>query len=185
MEVTSLADVLEEQLQDLYNAENQLIKALPKLAKKASSEGLKKALLEHLEETKTQAQRLTSIGETLGIKLTGKKCKAMEGLIEEGEEAIKTDGEASAIDVMIVAAAQRVEHYEISGYGTARAIAEQLGYDDVASLLSETLDEESAADEKLSDICQDELFDEVETDEEEDDSDDDEEESEPEPKSAR
>ena len=144
--------LLEDELKDLYNAEGQLVKALPKMAKAASDASLKKAFSSHLTETQGQVERLAKIGELLGIKLSGKKCKAMEGLLEEGKEILEADGPGSVIDAALIGAAQRVEHYEIAAYGTARAFAEQLGNAKVAKLLQQTLDEESAADEKLSAI---------------------------------
>src|ERR1700678_636610 len=158
MKLPSIEKLLEDQLKDIYSAENQLVKALPKMAKKAAAAGLKNAITSHLEETKNQVGRLHQIGETLGIKLTGKKCKAMEGLIEEGTELLEATGPGPVIDAALIAAAQRVEHYEISAYGSARALAEQLGHDDVAELLQETLDEETAADEKLTSLCQEEIL---------------------------
>ena len=119
MKLASLDRLLEDQLKDLYSAENQLVKALPKMAKRASSGGLKEAITSHLEETKQHVERLDRIGQTLGVKLSGKKCKAMEGLIEEGAEALESDGPGPVIDAALIAAAQRVEHYEIAAYGTA------------------------------------------------------------------
>jgi ferritin-like metal-binding protein YciE len=158
MKLPTIAKLLEDQLKDIYSAENQLVKALPKMAKRASSESLKDAITTHLEETKQQVERLDQIGQNLGIKLSGKRCKAMEGLVEEGAEALEADGPGPVIDAAIIAAAQRVEHYEISAYGTARAFATQLGHDEVAELLQETLDEESAADEKLSALSEEEIL---------------------------
>ena len=152
MKIASLDKLLEDELKDLYNAEGQLVKALPKMAKAASNAALKKAFSSHLRETKGQVQRLTTIGRLLGIKLTGKKCKAMEGLLEEGKEILTSDGPTAVIDAALIGAAQRVEHYEMAAYGTARAFAEHLGNPKVAKLLQQTLDEESAADEKLSAI---------------------------------
>jgi ferritin-like metal-binding protein YciE len=111
-----------------------------------------------LEETRHHVKRLDQIGQTLGVKLTGKKCKAMEGLIAEGAEVIEADGPGSVIDAALVAAAQRVEHYEISAYGSARALASHLGHDDIVELLQETLDEESAADEKLTSILEEKIL---------------------------
>ena len=133
------------------------MKALPKMAKKASP-ALKEAITSHLEETKHHVERLDQIGQTLGIKLTGKKCKAMEGLIEEGAEVLEAEGPGPVIDSALIAAAQRVEHYEISAYGSARALAGQLGHEEVVELLQETLDEESAADEKLTSISEEEIL---------------------------
>lgn len=150
MKITTLDKLLEDQLKDIYNAENQILKALPKMAKAATAGGLREAFTDHLEETRGQVERLNQIGQMLGIRLTGKKCAAMEGLVEEGREVIEADGEPELIDAALIAAAQRVEHYEISAYGTARTLAEHLGHDRAAELLQETLDEESAADEKLT-----------------------------------
>jgi ferritin-like metal-binding protein YciE len=158
MKLPTIAKLLEDQLKDIYSAENQLVKALPKMAKKASYEGLKDAITSHLEETKHQVERLDEIGQSLGIKLTGKKCQAMEGLIEEGAEVLEADGPGPVIDSALIAAAQRVEHYEISAYGSARALARQLGHEDVVALLEETLEEESAADEKLTALSEDEIL---------------------------
>jgi ferritin-like metal-binding protein YciE len=158
MKIPTLAKLLEDQLKDLYSAETQLTKALPKMAKKASFDGLKQAILAHLEETKQQVERLKEIAGTLGIKLSGKTCQAMEGLIEEGAEVIEAEGPGPVIDAALIAAAQRVEHYEISAYGSARALADHLEHADVVRLLQETLDEESAADEKLSLISLEEIL---------------------------
>lgn len=154
----TLTELLEDELKDLYSAENQLLKALPRLAKKASSQTLKEAFESHLEETKGQVERLTSIGEMMEVKLTGKKCKAMEGLVEEGKEILEEDGQSAVIDAALIGAAQRVEHYEIAAYGTARAMAEHLGLTEVVGLLSETLEEESACDEKLTAIATEEIL---------------------------
>jgi ferritin-like metal-binding protein YciE len=158
MSMESLTDLLEDELKDLFNAENQLLKALPKMAKKASSASLKKAFTDHLKETQGQIQRLEKIAQTLDMKLKGKKCKAMEGLVEEGQEFIEEDGQGPVIDAALIGAAQRVEHYEIAAYGTVRAIAEQLGHGSVVKLLQATLDEESAADEKLTKISEGEIL---------------------------
>jgi ferritin-like metal-binding protein YciE len=158
MKILSIEKLLEDQLKDIYNAENQLVKALPKMAKASSAQGLKEAFTSHLEETRGQVERLDRIGKLLGIKLTGKKCAGMEGLIEEGKEALEADGPEGVIDLALIAGAQRVEHYEISAYGSARALAEQLGQSEIAELLQESLDEESAADEKLTGISQKEVM---------------------------
>ncbi len=175
MKVPTLDKLLEDQLKDLYSAENQLVKALPQMAKAANAAGLQDAINGHLEETKGQVERLDKIGKTLGIKLTGKKCAAMEGLVEEGGEALEMEAPDAIIDLAIIAAAQRVEHYEISAYGSARALAEHLGHDEVVQLLQETLDEESAADEKLTGIAEDEVFPSASNEsDEEDESDEDE-----------
>ncbi len=154
MALDSLADFLEEELKDLYNAENQLLKALPKMAKRAAADQLREAFTKHLEETREHVERLNTIGEELDIKLTGKKCKAMEGLVEEGKDIIDEDGDESVIDVALIGAAQRVEHYEIAAYGTVRSIAEELGYSNVAKILQKTLDEETATDEKLTELAE-------------------------------
>lgn len=154
----SLDAVLEEQIKDLYSAENQLVKALPQMASAASTESLKECFKSHLAETKVHVERLAKIAEMLEIKPGGKKCKGMEGLLEEGKEAMEEKGEDAFVDAAIIAAAQRVEHYEISGYGTARAIAEAVGNTKVAQLLQLTLDEEAAADEKLTQISTSELL---------------------------
>jgi ferritin-like metal-binding protein YciE len=154
VKLPSIARLLEDQLKDIYSAETQLVKALPKMAKKASSKALKEAITSHLEETKHQVERLGEIGQTLSIKLAGKKCKAMEGLIEEGAEVLEAEGPGPVIDSALIAAAQRVEHYEMSAYGSACALARRLGHEDVVGLLHETLEEESAADEKLTAISE-------------------------------
>ena len=154
MKLDSLKTLYIEELRDLYNAENQLLKALPKMAKKASTPELKEAFQSHLEETRTHVERLDQIFDTLGKKPTGKTCKAMKGLIEEGSEMMSEDGPAPVIDAGIIAAAQRVEHYEMAGYGTVRTFASLLGEDEAEDLLQETLDEEGAADKKLTDIAE-------------------------------
>ena len=158
MSMDSLSDLLEDELKDLFSAENQLIKALPKMAKKASAASLKQALTSHLKETEGQVARLQQIAKILDIKLTGKKCAAMEGLVEEGKEIISEDGDPSVIDAALIGAAQRVEHYEIAAYGTVRAIAEQMGESQVAKLIQQTLDEEGAADKKLTKIAETEVL---------------------------
>ena len=158
MKLTTLSKLFEDQLKDIYNAESQILKALPKMAKKATAVELKEAFTSHLQETKQQVERLSQIAERLGHKLTGKKCKAMEGLIEEGAEVLEAEGSGPVIDAALIAAAQRVEHYEISAYGTARSLAKLLGHEDVVELLQETLDEESAADEKLSNLSLEEIL---------------------------
>ena len=155
----TLNELLEDEIKDIYNAENQLVKALPKMAKKASSPALKAAFTSHLKETENHVKRLETVGKLLGItKLSGKKCHAMEGLIEEGKEVLDEEGEGAVIDAALIGAAQRVEHYEMAAYGTARGMAEALKQDKVAKLLQETLDEESAADEKLTMIAEEEVL---------------------------
>jgi len=158
MELNTLPELLEDELRDIYNAENQLVKALPKLAKKATSSKLKEAITSHLEETQGHVQRLNQIAEELDVKLSGKTCKAMQGLVEEGAEAMDNKGDPTITDAAIIGAAQRVEHYEMAAYGTARAMAEKLGHDKVVSLLQETLDEEKAADAKLTEISEKEIL---------------------------
>jgi len=153
MKFASLHDLYLQQLKDLHSAETQLTKTLPKMAKAASSPELKAAFTEHLEETKEQLARLDQIGEKLSKTLTGHTCAAMKGLIEEGSEWMKEDAEPEVMDAGLIAAAQRVEHYEIAGYGTVHNFAELLGEDDAAELLAETLEEEEAADEKLTTLA--------------------------------
>jgi ferritin-like metal-binding protein YciE len=142
-----------DELKDLYSAENQLVKALPKMAKAASSDQLREGFEKHLEQTKGHVQRLEKIFEALGESPKGKKCKGMEGLIEEGSEAMQEDYEGSVLDAALIGAAQRVEHYEIAGYGTVRSMAETLAEDDHVSLLEETLQEEKETDEKLTELA--------------------------------
>ncbi len=154
MKIESLDQLLEEELRDLYDAEKQLVKALPKMAKAASSEELREAITEHLEVTKGQVQRLEQIFESLGVKAKGKPCAAMKGLVEEGQETIEQDATDELRDAALIGAAQRVEHYEMAAYGTARTFAEQLGNNEVAELLEETLNEEKEADEKLTQISE-------------------------------
>jgi ferritin-like metal-binding protein YciE len=149
-----LEELLIDELKDLYSAENQIVKALPKMAKAASSPELKRAFERHLEETKRQVERLNQIGEQLEVRLTGKKCKGMEGLIEEGKEIIEEDLEEDATDAGLIGAAQKVEHYEIAAYGTARTHASLLGYNKVARLLQQTLDEEGNTDKKLTALAE-------------------------------
>jgi ferritin-like metal-binding protein YciE len=149
-----LKELYIDELKDLYNAENQLVKALPKMAKAASSEELRSGFEEHLEQTKGHVQRLEQIFEALGESPKGKKCKGMEGLIEEGSEMIDEDFEGNVKDSGLIGAAQRVEHYEIAGYGTVRALAETLGESEHVSLLEQTLEEEKETDEKLTKLAE-------------------------------
>jgi len=160
--ISTLEDLLVDQLQDLYDAEKQLVKALPKMAKAATSDELQQTIREHLEETQNQVSRLEQAFEHLDKPAKSKACKAMRGLIEEGNEVISEDAEDPFNDLGIIAAAQRVEHYEISAYGTARTLAEHLGQDEVASLLEETEEEEKAADGKLNDVAM-SLYEEADT----------------------
>ena len=154
MKLDSLRTLWIEEMRDLYNAENQLLKALPKMAKKAVTPELKEAFESHLEETRTHVERLEEIFAKLGKKPSGKTCKAMKGLVEEGSEMMEEDGPESVIDAGLIAAAQRVEHYEMAGYGVVRTFASVLGEDDAQELLQETLDEEGAADKKLTEIAE-------------------------------
>lgn len=148
-----LKELYIDELKDLYSAETQLVKALPKMAKGAASEDLRHGFEAHLEQTKGHVQRLEEIFQALGESPKGKKCKGMEGLIEEGAEVLEEDYEGSILDAALIGAAQRVEHYEIAGYGTVRAMAEVLGENDHVSLLTETLDEEKDTDEKLTQLA--------------------------------
>jgi ferritin-like metal-binding protein YciE len=154
MKIESLRDLYVDQLRDLYNAEQQLIKALPKMAKASSSEELRAAFEGHLGQTKQHAQRIETIFEQMGEKVSGKKCKAMEGLVKEGSETIEEDMADGIKDAAIIAAAQRVEHYEIAGYGCVHAYATRLGDENAASLLEQTLQEEKKADELLNGIAE-------------------------------
>jgi ferritin-like metal-binding protein YciE len=154
MKLDTLKTLYVNELRDLYNAENQLIKALPKMAKAASSEELKEAFEKHLEQTKTHVERLEEVFEDLDEKPTGKTCRAMKGLIEEGSEILEEDGEESVLDAGIIVAAQKVEHYEIASYGSVRTFAELLGKDKSAQLLQTTLEEESEANEKLNELAE-------------------------------
>lgn len=154
MKLDNLTKLYIEQLKDIYSAETQLTKALPKMAKAANAADLKEAFQSHLEETKTHVERLESIFQTLERSPRGAKCKGMAGLIEEGTELLKEeDIVADVLDAGLIAAAQRVEHYEIAAYGTVRTFAQQLGQTEVADLLQQTLDEEHAADQKLTTIA--------------------------------
>jgi ferritin-like metal-binding protein YciE len=154
MEQNQLKELYIDELRDIYNAENQLIKALPKMAKAANSEDLRAGFEEHWEQTKGHAQRLEKIFSALGEKPSGKKCKGMEGLIEEGKEMMDEDLEDEALDAGLISAAQRVEHYEIAAYGSVHTYAKILGEEEAASLLEETLEEEKETDEKLTELAQ-------------------------------
>jgi len=149
----SLEDLLAHELKDLYSAEKQILKALPKMIKSVSSEDLREALQNHLAETEQQVTRLDEIFEKLDLPSRVPKCAAMEGLIEEGKEILEADMEDVVRDAAIIAAAQRVEHYEMAGYGCARTFAQHCGQQEIADLLQQTLDEEKAADEKLTQIA--------------------------------
>jgi len=153
MKLQSLRDLFVSELRDLFNAENQLVKAIPKMAAASKSEKLEAAFEEHLEQTKNHVARLEKIFQRLGLNPKGKRCKAMEGLIEEGKEIIELRPEANVLNAALIAAAQRVEHYEIAGYGCARAFANLLGDDEAGQLLSDTLKEEKETDERLTELA--------------------------------
>lgn len=152
-ELNSLEDLFHHQLRDIYNAEQQLIKALPKMAESSSNEELENAFRDHLEETGVHKQRLDEIGESLGIDLSGETCNAMQGLIEEANEFISRKPDPDVLDAGMIADAQRMEHYEIAAYGTAVTYAKSLGHNEAAKKLQHTLDEESAADATLNEIA--------------------------------
>jgi ferritin-like metal-binding protein YciE len=149
----TMQELLVQEMQDLYDAEKQLVKALPKMAKAASSEELSQAFTNHLEQTKGHVERMERAFEMLKHKPKAKACAAMKGLISEAQERMEASEDSALADSAMIGAAQKVEHYEIAGYGTLKAWAEELGLDDVASLLQETLDEEKEADEKLTEIA--------------------------------
>jgi ferritin-like metal-binding protein YciE len=151
-ELSTIKDLLEEEIQDLYSAEKQLTKAIPKMAKGSNNEELSAAFQAHLKETEGQIDRLEKAAEILDIKVTGKKCKGMEGVIAEGAEALEEDGDEHVLDLGIIGAGSRVEHYEMAGYTTAINLAKQLGEDEVVDLLTQSLEQEQAADEKLRSI---------------------------------
>jgi len=152
-DLNSLEDLFYHQLRDIYNAEQQLIKALPTMAENSSNKELKSAFQEHLEETVIQKERLDEIGESLGVELNGETCHAMQGLIEEAEDFVSRNPDPEVLDAGIIADAQRIEHYEIAAYGTAVTYAKSLGYNDAAKKLQLTLDEESEADLTLNEIA--------------------------------
>jgi ferritin-like metal-binding protein YciE len=154
MSLTNLEDVLEHDLKDLYSAEKQLVEALPKMSKAATSAKLKKAFDMHLEVTKEQLKRVEEAGKALGVSVTGHTCEGMKGLVKEGDGLIKENDKGEALDVALIGAAQRVEHYEIAAYGTAVAHAEELGKKDVVKLLKKSLEEESKANEELTTIAE-------------------------------
>ena len=154
MQHNALKDLYVDELKDIYSAENQLLKALPKMAKAATSEELRTGFEEHMEQTRGHVQRLDQIFKALGEKPGGKKCKAMEGLVAEGQEMMEEDFEEEAMDAGLISAAQRVEHYEIAAYGTVRTYAELLGEDHAAQLLEQTLEEEKETDQKLTGLAE-------------------------------
>jgi ferritin-like metal-binding protein YciE len=153
----SLAGLFVDELKDLYSAEKQLVKALPKMAKAASSAKLRKGFEDHLRQTEGHVERLENIFEQLGVKPRGPKCEAMEGLIEEGKRVMGEDAEPAVMDAALIAAAQRVEHYEMAGYGTVRSFARMLGNEKAERLLQKTLDEESQTNEKLTKLAESEV----------------------------
>jgi ferritin-like metal-binding protein YciE len=153
-EFNSFNDLFVNQIEDLYDAEQRLTKALPKMAEAANSSQLKQAFQSHLTETEGHVSRLEQIFREINVEPKRETCEAMKGLIAEGEEMIKAHGDAEIKDAALIAAAQRVEHYEMSGYGTARAFAKRLGLNQAANLLQQTLEEEKAADEKLNNIAE-------------------------------
>ncbi len=154
MMIDSLNKLLEEELKDIYSAEKQLLKALPKMARKANSVELRNALEEHLEITEGQVNRLEQVFEALGKPAKAKTCKAMQGLVEEAKEIMEEDATPSVLDAGIIAAAQKVEHYEIASYGTVRTWARLCGEEEAAGLLQQTLDEEGEADKRLSQLAE-------------------------------
>lgn len=153
MKMETLQELYLEQLRDIYDAENQLTKALPKMAKTATNDELKAAFEQHLEQTQEQISRLDRIFEELGEKSKGHKCEAMKGLIEEGKQMMEEDAEPEVMDAGLICAAQKIEHYEIATYGCLRTYAEMLGFDDQADLLQETLDEEKDTDDNLTELA--------------------------------
>jgi ferritin-like metal-binding protein YciE len=154
MAVKNLEDLFHETLKDIYYAEKKLVKTLPKMAKKASSPDLKSAIQEHLAETETQVQRLEQIFEAMGKRAVSKKCEAMDGILKEADEVTSEIEDERALDAGIISSAQTVEHYEIARYGTLVSWANELGMSDAAGLLEETLEEEKAADQKLSGLAE-------------------------------
>lgn len=150
----TLRDAFIDELRDTYDAERQLTKALPKLAKAATTRDLRAAFESHLEETQGQIQRLEQVFESLGEKVKGKHCDGMAGIIEEGNSVIEEDLDALTVDACLIAAGQRAEHYEMAAYGTLVAWAQALGHEDASELLQQTLDEEKAADKKLSGLAE-------------------------------
>ena len=154
MTLETLHDLYIEQLEDLYDAEHQLVKALPKIAKAAHSPKLKAAFENHLKQTEQHVTRLDQVFKQMDLKPKSKTCKAMKGLVEEGSAAIKEDAEPEVKDAALIAAGNRIEHYEMAGYGTVRTYAQTLGYTDATRLLQTTLDEESATDKLLTNLAE-------------------------------
>lgn len=152
--LNNLHELLVHEIKDLYSAETQLVKALPKMAKGATNPDLKKGIEEHLEQTKGHVARLEEVAKLLDTTPRGVSCKAMKGLVEEGGETLEEEGDSNILDLAIITAAQKVEHYEIAGYGCARALAEKLGLDDVVALLEATIQEEGDADKSLTAVAE-------------------------------
>jgi ferritin-like metal-binding protein YciE len=157
MELQTLHDLLILQIKDLYSAEKQLVEALPRMAMAANSESLREGFEKHLEETQNQVERLEKIGENLGFAVGGHGCKGMQGLIEEGKELMTNGGDSTVIDSGLIGAAQKVEHYEIAGYGTAIELAKLMAHDNAVKLLEESLEEEKETDKKLSKLAESEV----------------------------
>lgn len=154
MALQSLQDLYVEQLRDLYDAEKQIMDALPKMRRTTNSPELRDAFEEHLEQTRHQAERLEQIFQNLGVEAKGEKCKAMQGIIKEGEELMGKKGDDAVLNAGTIASAQRVEHYEMAGYGTVRTWAKQLGREEDAQLLQQTLSEEEETDQKLTHLAE-------------------------------
>jgi ferritin-like metal-binding protein YciE len=152
--LNDLNDLFVHELKDLYSAEQQILKALPQMAAATSHQELRQAFVEHEQMTRDQVQRLDMIADDLGIDLKGHKCKGMEGIIDEGQQILKAKGDSDVLDAGLIGAAQRVEHYEIAGYGTARTFARRLGHNRAAELLQQTLDEEGNTDQRLTRIAE-------------------------------
>ena len=152
--LASLDDLLVHELQDIYHAEGQILKALPKMTKAASNTDLRAALEEHRVQTEGQVERLEQVFELLGLSVKGRKCEGMAGLIEEGKKVIEQDAEPAVKDAALIAAAQKVEHYEIAAYGCVCTYAEMLGYDQVHELLGRNLDEEETTDQRLTALAE-------------------------------
>jgi ferritin-like metal-binding protein YciE len=163
MPLESMQDLYLHELKDLYNAEKQILQALPRMASKATHDELRRAFEEHQATTEEQVRRLETIFDELGQSPTGKKCRGMEGLIEEGREILEEDADPDVRDAALIGAAQRVEHYEIAGYGTARTYARQLGFNNHVELLQRTLDEEGRTDERLTQLAEDRINRDAET----------------------
>ena len=154
MQLENLQDLLKEDLKDVLHAENQILKALPKMIKAANNEQLQEAMEHHLEETKGHVDRVEQVMEMLGMSVKAKPCKAMQGIIEEGKEVMSEDAEDDVMDAALIGAAQKVEHYEIATYGTLCTYAELLGLKDAKRLLGQNLEEEKKADQKLSELAE-------------------------------